>query len=152
MPYMTKVLRKAIMIRSALEKKYYKSKSVEDRHAFKRQRNYCNRMYKREKRNYFNNLNLNKITDNKTFWKTVKPFLSNKGDFHKHITLIEDEQIISEDVAVAEKLGNHFKNAVKSLDILECTNTLTTVVGLKDPIEIAINKYDQHPSILTIKD
>ena len=81
MPYMTKVLRKAIMIRSALEKKYYKSKSVEDRHAFKRQRNFCNRMYKREKRNYFNNLNLNKITDNKTFWKTVKPFLSKKGDF-----------------------------------------------------------------------
>ena len=29
MPYMTKVLRKAIMIRSGLEKKYYKSKSVE---------------------------------------------------------------------------------------------------------------------------
>ena len=35
---------------------------------------------------------------------------------------------------------------------MECTNTLTTVVGLKDPIEIAINKYDQHPSILTIKE
>ena len=35
----------------------------------------------REKRNYFYNLNLNKITDNKTFWKTVKSFLSNKGDF-----------------------------------------------------------------------
>ena len=35
---------------------------------------------------------------------------------------------------------------------MECTNTLTTVVGLKDPIEIAIHKYDQHPSILTIKE
>ena len=56
----------------------------------------------REKRNYSNNLNLNKITNNKTFWKTVKPFLSNKGDFHKHITLIEDDQIITEDVEVAE--------------------------------------------------
>ena len=57
----------------------------------------------REKRNYFNNLNLSKITDNKSFWKTDKPILSNKGDFHKQITLIEDEQTITEDVEVAEK-------------------------------------------------
>ena len=77
MPYMTKVLRKAIMIRSALEKKYYKSKSVEDRHAFKRQRNYCNRMYKREKRNYFNNLNLNKITDYKNHFCLIKGLFIN---------------------------------------------------------------------------
>ena len=45
---------------------------------------------KREKRNYFNNLNLKEITDNKKFWKTVKPFLT-KGDFHKKITLIYKE-------------------------------------------------------------
>ena len=50
MPYMTKVLRNAIMKRSYLQKKYYKSKSLEDRHAFKRQRNYCNRMYEGEKK------------------------------------------------------------------------------------------------------
>ena len=31
MPYMTKTLRKAIMRRSALENKYYKSKSLKDR-------------------------------------------------------------------------------------------------------------------------
>ena len=107
--------------------------------------------YMREKRNYFNNLNLNKITGNKRFWKTVKPFLSNKRDFRKQISLKEDEQIITEDVEVAEKLSDYFKNAVKSLDIFECTNTLTMVVGLKDPIKIAIHKYDKHPSILTIR-
>ena len=51
-------------------------------------------------------------------------------------------------MSVPLKVGN----AVKSLDILECTNTLTTVVGLKDPIEIAIHKYGKHPSILNIKE
>ena len=77
---MTKQHRKAIMLRSALENKYYKSKSLEYKQAYKKQRNYCNRLYKREKRNYFNNLNLKEITDNKKFWKAVKPFLSNKGE------------------------------------------------------------------------
>ena len=140
MPYMKKIHRKAIMKRSALENKYYKSKSLEDKQAYKKQRNYSNRLFKREKRNYFNNLSLKEITDNKKFWKTVKPFLSNKEDFNKQITLIEGGEIISEDIEVAERLSNYFENAVKSLDILECKDTLTTVDGLTDPIDIPIKK------------
>ena len=71
MPYMKKQLRKAIMRISALENKYYKSKRLEDKETFKKQRNYCKSIQKR---------NLKEIADNKTFWKT---FLSNKGGFHK---------------------------------------------------------------------
>ena len=58
-------------------------------------------------------------SDNKIFWKTVKQFLSNKGDFCKQITLLEGEKFISENKEVAEKLNNYFENAVKSLDISE---------------------------------
>ena len=83
MPYMTKQLRKAIMRRSALENKYYKSKCLEDKEIFRKQRNYCNRLYQKERRKSFNNLNLKEIGDNKTFWETVKPFLSNKWGFVK---------------------------------------------------------------------
>ena len=64
---MTKQLRKAIMKRSRLENKYYKSKCLEDKTSFKKQRNYCNRLYKKEKRKFRNNLNLNEITDYKHF-------------------------------------------------------------------------------------
>ena len=106
------------MRRSALKNKFHKSKSLEDRNAFRKQRNFCDRLYKREKRKYFNSLNLN-VTDTKRFWETVKPFLSNKGNFQKHITLIEDNKIFSGDKAVAEKLGNYFENAVNSLQIEE---------------------------------
>ena len=133
-----------------VKKKYYKSKSLEDKQVFKKQRNYCNRLYKRGKRNYFNNLNLKEITDNKKFWKFVKLFLTNKGDFHMQITLIEGGQIISKDIEVPEKLSKYFQNAVKSLDILECRDTLTPINGLEDPIEIAIKKYENHPRILDI--
>ena len=44
----------------------------------------------------------------------MKPFLTNKGDFYKQITLIEGDQIISKNIAVAEKQSKYFENAVKS--------------------------------------
>ena len=150
-PYINKQLRKAIMKRSALENKYYKSKNLQDKQAYKKQRNFCNRLYKRERRKYLNNLNLRDITDNKKFGKTVNPFLSNKGNSHKQITLIEANKIISEDKMVAEKLNNYFENAAKTLEIIENRDILTPITGIYDPIDIAIKKYENHPSILVIK-
>ena len=46
-PYLNKDMRKAIMHRSRLQNKMYKCNSVENQQAYKRQRNYCNRLYKR---------------------------------------------------------------------------------------------------------
>ena len=75
-PYMTKALRKAIMKRSALENKYYKNRLPETGKAYKKQRNYTNKLMKKEKRKYFTNLNMKNYLDNKKFWNTVKPFFS----------------------------------------------------------------------------
>ena len=66
-PYVTKNLRKAIVTRSSLESKFYKYRSEECREALRKQKNYCNRLSKREKREYYSRLNLNNITDNKKF-------------------------------------------------------------------------------------
>ena len=70
-PYMTKALRKAIARRSYLRNKYIKYKAPDLQQAFKRQKNYTNRLLKKEKKRYFSNLDLNNYTDNKKFWKTV---------------------------------------------------------------------------------
>ena len=78
-PYMTKTLSKAIMTRSSLKNKLYKNFTRENNRAYKKQRNYCSRLYKKERKKYYENLNVKNITDNKVFWKTVKPFLSEKG-------------------------------------------------------------------------
>ena len=40
--------------------------------------------------------------DNKQFWKTIKPFFSNKVGDKEKITLIEEEKVVSEDKEVAE--------------------------------------------------
>ena len=59
-------------------------------------------MYKRERRRYYSNLNLNNITDNRTFWSTTKPFISNKGGGNDNIILVNDNKMISDDVEVAQ--------------------------------------------------
>ena len=46
---MTKALRKAIMKCSELATKYHKTKSIEDYNNYKKQRNFCSKLYKRGK-------------------------------------------------------------------------------------------------------
>ena len=64
---------------------------------YRKQRNFCSKLYKKERKKYYNNLDLNDIADNKKFWKTVKPFLSNKSIQTSQITLVDEDNIISED-------------------------------------------------------
>ena len=45
--YMTKALRKAIMRRSELETKYFKQKTNDTLKAYKKQKSYCSRLYKK---------------------------------------------------------------------------------------------------------
>ena len=48
--YMTKDLRKAIMKRSELETKFCRTKNPMDQAAYKKQRNFGSRLYKRERK------------------------------------------------------------------------------------------------------
>ena len=43
--------------------------------AQKKQKKYVSRLYKKEKKMLFNSLNGSVVSDNRKFWKTVKPFL-----------------------------------------------------------------------------
>ena len=78
-PYVTKDMRKAIMLRSQLENKFFREGTEIYWNALKKQRNYCNRLYKRERKQFYSNLNLKNITDNKKFWTTMKPLFGDKG-------------------------------------------------------------------------
>ena len=49
-PYMTKHLRRAIMKRSELQTKYHQHKTPSHFKAFKRQRNFVSRLYKKRKK------------------------------------------------------------------------------------------------------
>ena len=149
-PYMTKALRKAIMKRSELETKFHKSKTVTSYRIFKTQKNYVSRLYKKERKKFYKNLDLNNVIDNKKFWQTIKPLFSDKGVKNQNITIVKDDIIISEDKEVAEALNFFFDNAVKSLDIKENTYLKNSTKNSNNPIDNAIEKFECHPSILKI--
>ena len=147
--YISKPLRKAIMRRSHLEKVYYKNKSEKSFKAYKKQKNFCIRLHKNERKRFFNNLNPSFVTDNKLFWKTIKPFFSNKGNYGSQIKLVEK---LRDDDQIAKELNKFFKNVVSALNIKEnrfITNRSSD--GITDPVDKAIDKYKFHPSILLMQ-
>ena len=88
-PFINKTINKEIMKRSRLSNKFLNTKSDIDRKAYNKQRNLCVILIRREKKNFFNNINTRDITDNKTFSKTVKPLFTDKIQAKSKITLIE---------------------------------------------------------------
>ena len=77
-PFINNEISKAIMKRTELRNKFLKHKTDESRQVFVKQRNYCVSLLRKSKRNYYSNLNVKNITDNKKFWKTIKPLFSYK--------------------------------------------------------------------------
>ena len=61
------------MRRTRLRNKFIDSKTDADRIAHNKQRNYCVSLIQKEKKAYYSNLNIRDVTDNKTFWRKVKP-------------------------------------------------------------------------------
>ena len=148
---MMKALRKAIIERSELESKYVKSKTSENLKSYKKQKKFWSKLYKKERKQYYERLDLNNVTDNQKFWKTVKPFLYEKVNTFLKISLVENNEIISDESKVTNSFSNFFENAIDSLGIK--TNEYSNDnYRLKNPVEITIKKYKQHPIINLIKE
>ena len=56
------------------------------------------------------------VTDNKTFWKIVKPFLSDKVTFALKITLLFNDKIVKNDDDTAKVLNTFFQLSLVILD------------------------------------
>ena len=96
-PYITKALRKAIMFRSSLKNKYMRYKTLDSQRAYKKQKNYTNRLLKKEKKRYFGKIDLSNLTDNKKFWQTMKPLMGNSNNGVRKINLVENNEVIADD-------------------------------------------------------
>ena len=147
---MAKALRKSIIKRSELENKYLKNKSYQNMKFYKKQKKLLQyKLYEKERKKFSSKIGTRKITDSKTFWKIITPFISSKAPSLSRTTLIENETIISDDQKVGETLSKFFVKAVGKLDTKEFKN-ISNIDGLSDLVEIAIKKYENHPSIIVI--
>ena len=114
-PFMNRTLSKAFMHRSKLKNKYHKSPTVANKKSYTKHRNFCVSLLKKERKKYYNNLDLKVIEDNKKFWQNVKPLFSGKSKSKTNITIVDNENVVTEKGEVAEILNNYFIEAVQIL-------------------------------------
>ena len=62
-------------------------------------------------------MNLNEITDNKTFWRTIKPYFDEKGSGSDKITLSGNESVLTSEKEIANTMKNYFINITKHLNL-----------------------------------
>ena len=151
-PFMNKTLSQAFMHRSKLKNRFNKYPTENNKIFYNQQRNYCVSLLKKEKRKYYNNLDLRIFKDNKTFWKRVKPLFSDKHKgLQPDIIIVENNITTSDKREVAEKLNTFFSESVDNLDIEpylpENINNPST-----ESVQEIICKYENHPSITKIKE
>ena len=100
-----------------MRNRFLKHRSDENRRLFPKQRNMCVSLLRKSKKEYFSSLNINKVVENKSFWKIVKPFLSNKTISSEKITIIDDDELVTDELKVANTLNDFFSSIITSLDL-----------------------------------
>ena len=78
---------------------------------------------KKTKTDYFNNIDVKNITDNKRFWNAVKPFFKGKSKTCNNIILNENDEAIKDGKEIANKFNKYFENIIKNLNLKKGTVT-----------------------------
>ena len=100
------------MLRSRLKNNLKKKKSDKSWDNYKKQRNFCVKLLRPTKEKYFSYINV-KIMSDKKFWKTIKPFLSNKDLNTNNIILVENNEIVHKEEIIANIMDNDFINITR---------------------------------------
>ena len=90
------------------------------------------------------------MTDNRRFWSIIKPLFS-ETPTRKKITLIENNEILSNEQEIAETLNCYFSNIVPNLNISFNKSYLLDRSDIQDSVSNIIRRYENHPSIKIIK-
>ena len=170
-PFMNKRLSKAIMNKSRIRNKYLQWSSRENFLAYKKIKNKCNNLLKKSKKKYFQeNANEGSVS-NKSFWNTVKPFISNKGTLSNDNIIIESADDINLKVKNGDLVSINAKDETRDEHVLvqmfnnHYINTAEKSSGIapnsignpmdpkqdKNTVEKIIQHYKNHPSIKKIK-
>ena len=127
MPFITKRLSKAIMKRSRLRNNVLKNRTGENKTLYTKEWNYCVSLLKKFKKKYVADLNEKDILDNKLFWKTIKPALSDKvmtRDLSKKSESVKTE--------LETVLNKFFSNNVNNLEISKYSKYESFIDNIED--------------------
>ena len=134
-PFMTKELSKAVMSKSKTRNKYIKWPSRENFLAMKR-------------------VTKSSFSNNKKFWNTVKPFLTNKGFLpNDNISIKVNDDLVTDKTKLANLFNLHYINIVEKVSGAppaiqgnpNSPNEDNTIV------KNIIKQYENHSTIINIK-
>ena len=134
------------MMRSRIKSLCLKNKTDLNWSNFKTQRDFCTNLLHKTKKEYFSKLDIIKISDSKKFWKTIKPFFSDKGLNCNKMMLSENDQIISDETTIADTMNKYFVNITKKLKLKQ-SETEINELSLSE----ILDKYKDHQSIVKIR-
>ena len=97
---------------------------------------------RKAKRKHYKDFSIADVTDIKKFWKRVKLLSGNKINGNPNITLVERNDLITDEKSLAETFNHYFTNVVSNLS----ANILDDKPGKGD-----VSNYHNHPSIISTK-
>ena len=147
-PFMNKALKYEIYKKRMLFNKYKRNKTPKTWEKFRRQRNLVTSLRRRSLNKYF----IDRCTGgckSETFWSTVKPFLTNKGNkITKDTILDENESIKTDQKEICNIFNNFFVNVAKisekaHLNLWKTTQVLMPLI-LKKQIALILNSIQSN--------
>ena len=144
--YVLIALQKTITKGSYLENVYFKNRDDHSLRRYRKQMNYCSRLYEEERKKFFKNVNTVFVSNNKLFLKTVKPLFSNKDNYGANMKLTEKYEIIQNEYKVAETSNEFFNSLNENSFVINDEHK-----NLQYSIQKNSGKYKFHPCILIIK-
>ena len=73
--------------------------------------------------------------------------MSDKNTVFSQISIEKNNRIISDGFDLSEEFSTFFEDAVRSLNVKQDEYYLSDTENLIDPVEIAIWKFENHPSV-----
>ena len=86
-------------------------------------------------------MNLNDVTDNKTFWRTIKPYFNEKRSGSGKIVLSVNESVLTNEKEIANTMKNYFVNITKLLNLKP--HTASNTMGIQQ----TTSAFNNHVSI-----
>ena len=172
---MNKELSKVIMNQSRLINKYLKWPFRENFFAYKKVKNKCNTLTRKAKKRYFEYVAKNEnFATSKTFWNTVRPFLTNKGTISDENIKIKAEEnqniktknknksklvsiktndLIKDESVLVEMFNNHYINIVEKTSgtTPESLGDSSLPENDEESVKKMLKHYENHPSASKIK-
>ena len=82
-------------------------------------------LFRKTKKEYFENIIVKNVSDDNNFWETVKPFFTNKGFNTNKLMLIQKNNFILQESALANLMNQDFTSIAKQLNLKSLPNSKT---------------------------